>query len=154
MLRLDPNNLPPHLKSQIAEKLAALPRNPITPKNISLPAVKSTAKIKLLSPIHEKLWQAVSDIKGIVMEFKGAVPNRRFSLDIAIPHLKIAVEVDGWQYHGKHKSAHTKDRERQNLLTLNGWRILRYTAKQINENLDQCVHEIKQLIVLIEVEKQ
>lgn len=102
-----------------------------------------------ISIVHQKLWQAVKDLDGAVLEYKGAVPKRRFSLDIAFPALKIAVEVDGWEFHGKYKSAHLKDRERQNLLTLHGWRILRYTAKQILGNVEQCKKEIEQLVIMV-----
>lgn len=78
------------------------------------------------------LWQAVSELYPEARrEYPGAVPGRRFRIDIALVEEKIAIEVDGWQYHGKHKSAHQADRERQNLLAVHGWLILRFTAGQI-----------------------
>lgn len=161
MLRLDPNNLPPHLQAQIHKKLGQWQeRSQVELKPQKHEMVIAPKKVKptkemvdvcgcRISTIHAKLWHAVSHIEGSVLEFKGAIPKRRFSLDIAFPELKIAVEVDGWQYHGKYKESHTKDRERQNLLTLHGWRILRYTAKQINQELEQCVQEIQQLVELV-----
>lgn len=165
MLRLDPNNLPSHLQDQIHRKLGqwqersrveVMPQpHEMVIKSKKAESSKSIIKEMVMidglsiSTIHAKLWRAVSHIDGIELEFKGAIPKRRFSLDIAIPSLKIAIEVDGWQYHGKYKESHTKDRERQNLLTLAGWRVLRYTAKQINGSLDVCVKEIEQLVQLV-----
>lgn len=167
MFRLDLNNLPPHLKEQVYQKLGkqnkASKVEVIAQKHemvIKPKKQKSSTKEMVsvdgfnISSIHLKLWLAIKDLKGATLEFKGAIPNRRFSLDIAIPELKIAIEVDGWQYHGKYKESHTKDRERQNLLTLAGWRILRYTAKQINADIDTCVKEIKQLIEITQNERK
>ena len=66
----------------------------------------------------------------IVQEFP-PIPGRRFRIDIAFPKEKLAVEVDGWAYHGKTLGGFRHDRERQNMLTLYGWRILRFPAGDI-----------------------
>ncbi|MFH1987408.1 MAG: DUF559 domain-containing protein [Pseudomonadota bacterium] len=94
---------------------------------------------------HEILYYALltDGAKGAELEFKGAVPGRKYRIDIAFPVSKVAVEVDGWEWHGKHKDDFTRDRERQNLLTENGWKILRYTAGQIRGDVHACVEQIK-----------
>lgn len=152
MLRYDLKNLPPKFKSQIQSKLSEWKKETATVDITE--EIKDAPVVRKTSPIQAKLWQAVCHMDGIVAEFKGAVPNRRFSLDIAFPNLKIAIEADGWQYHGKYLSAHRKDRERQNLLVLEGWSILRYTAAQINNDLDTCINEIESLIRLVEKEQK
>ncbi len=83
------------------------------------------------------------EIDGAVREHEGVVPDRKFRIDIAFPDALLAVEIDGWEWHGKHKGVFTRDRERQNLLTLNGWRILIFTAGQIRENVNFCVEQIR-----------
>jgi very-short-patch-repair endonuclease len=84
----------------------------------------------------EVLWRAVSAARpGAEREYQGAVPGRRFRIDIALADEKVAIEIDGWQYHGKFKSAHQADRERQNLLAVQGWLILRFTAGQIFKDM-------------------
>ena len=82
------------------------------------------------------LWQAVSlAYPQAARELKGAIPGRRFRIDIALEDAKIAIEVDGWQHHGKYRKAHESDRERQNLFAVHGWLILRFTAGQIFKDI-------------------
>lgn len=89
---------------------------------------------------HDILWDAVrAIIEDAVREFENAVPGRKYRLDIALPAKRLAIEVDGWEWHGKHKGDFIRDRERQNLLTLHGWRILRFTAGQIRKDVTGCV---------------
>ncbi len=58
--------------------------------------------------------------------------DRKFRFDWAIPDLKIAIEYEGIF---SEKSGHTtingyvKDCIKYNLATLEGWKVLRYTAK-------------------------
>ena len=105
----------------------------ITPQSRSLTRAPRRRSSRMPDDV---LWAAVSvDYPMAEREFKGAVPGRQFRIDIALAEEKIAIEVDGWQYHGKFKSAHQADRERQNLLAVNGWLVLRFTASQIFNDL-------------------
>lgn len=94
---------------------------------------------------QDVLWLACQGRFGdkCQAEFKPGIPGRRFRIDIAFPDILLAVEVDGWQYHGKFKISHDRDRERQNLMVLHGWKILRFTAKQIFQNLEACLNSIE-----------
>jgi very-short-patch-repair endonuclease len=97
---------------------------------------------------QEKLWNAVLAIwpTRVRAEYRNAIPNRHFRVDIAFPDIKLAIEVDGWQFHGKHKSDFIKDRARQNLYVMHGWRVLRYTAGQINKDLETCIEQIREAV--------
>lgn len=53
-------------------------------------------------------------------------PACGYVLDIAIPELKIDVEIDGFAFHSD-AEAFQHDRERQNNLIANGWTVLRFT---------------------------
>lgn len=91
----------------------------------------SKSSSALDSPPQRTLWACVSARwPHAVQEFQ-PIANRKFRIDIAFIEQKIAIEVDGWAYHGKHRSAHAKDRQRQNLLVSNGWRVLRFTTGEI-----------------------
>lgn len=56
---------------------------------------------------------------------------RKFKFDIAIPSLKLAIEYEGiMSEKARHTSitGYSKDCEKYNLATVQGWRVLRYTA--------------------------
>jgi len=53
--------------------------------------------------------------------------------DVAFPELKLCVEVDGRAAHSG-REQFERDRERQNVLVLEGWMVLRFTwAQLVNE---------------------
>lgn len=74
-------------------------------------------------------------------EFK-PLPNRRFRIDIAFIEDRLAVEVDGWVYHGKYKLSFQKDRIRQNLLVIEGWRVLRFFYGEIDKDIESVLDTI------------
>lgn len=76
-------------------------------------------------------------------EYAGVVPGRRFRIDVAFPAHQLAVELDGWEWHGKHLGDFQRDRERQNLLSIQGWTILRFTAKDVNKSLPSVLETIQ-----------
>ena len=55
------------------------------------------------------------------------------------------VECDGEKYHIL-PEAMTKDRERNNELTSFGWRVLRFTGKEINQAIKNCFRTIETTI--------
>lgn len=101
------------------------------------PAARATPARRRQGRMPEDvLWMSVrASYPEAVREYQGAIPGRRFRIDVALVDEKIAIECDGWQYHGKFKSAHESDRERQNLLAVQGWLILRFTSGQIFKDL-------------------
>lgn len=102
-----------------------------------------------MSPPHRMLYDACVSAFGsdrVHPEYPAGVPGRRFRIDIAFPDKAVAVEIDGWAYHGKHLAAHARDRERQNLLVQAGWLVLRFSAGQIRKNPADCIAQINSLI--------
>ena len=69
--------------------------------------------------------------------------TRRWRLDLALPAIKLAVEVDG-QRHFSHKQKRS-DCERDNYLVANGWRVLHYPASSVltKSRLPLIVEQIK-----------
>lgn len=58
------------------------------------------------------------------------VAGHRYRLDAAYPDAQLAIECDGFAWHGT-RVAFEADRERQNHLVNAGWRVLRFTWQQI-----------------------
>jgi REase_MTES_1575/Transcriptional regulator, AbiEi antitoxin len=56
-----------------------------------------------------------------------SVGKRRYRVDLAYPEFKIAIEIDGWEYHCS-RSAFDDDRSRANDLVVAGWQVLRFTS--------------------------
>jgi very-short-patch-repair endonuclease len=55
-----------------------------------------------------------------------------YYLDIGFPDIKVAVEIDGREFHSSPADFET-DRWRQNDLVNAGWRVLRFTARMLDE---------------------
>lgn len=60
------------------------------------------------------------------------IEGQRFYLDIAIPELRLAIELDGEQHHGTQDAFH-RDRGRDRALARAGWLVLRFTAQSLDE---------------------
>ena len=66
-----------------------------------------------------------------------------YSLDFAIPELKIDIECDGEYYH---ELGNSHDRKRNWALRKRGWKIIRFRGNEVKNNMEDC---IKKLIVII-----
>jgi very-short-patch-repair endonuclease len=56
------------------------------------------------------------------------VGGDRFRLDFAYPEAMVAIEYDGWDAHSS-RAAFDRDRRRDRILQLAGWRVLRFTSQ-------------------------
>lgn len=77
--------------------------------------------------------------------------DRKFRFDFALPDIKVGIEIEGGLYaKGRHTSVigYNKDCEKYNLATLNGWRVLRFTEKMLDQDPMGCIEQVKQLIDL------
>lgn len=73
-----------------------------------------------------------SRITGWRANFKIKIRGEVFYLDIAFPQRRVAVELDGYQFHSG-REAFERDRLKQNLLVLEGWRLLRFTSNTVQD---------------------
>lgn len=119
-------------------------KNPVFTKKIQPKSKISVEK----NTITTMLW---------VMKKEGTIENyveelvfdsiRRFRFDWAIPDLKIAIEYEGiFSKKSRHTtiSGYTEDCEKYNLAIANGWKVLRYTAKNYT-NLEKDLKKILKL---------
>ena len=64
-------------------------------------------------------------------EQSGAGRRLTVYLDVGFRRRRLAVEIDGREFHSDRKLFET-DRWRQNALVLDGWRVLRFTWRMIS----------------------
>ena len=77
-----------------------------------------------------------------IYELKGILEDRKFEADIALPRYRVAVEMDGWESHGKSLQGFKRDREKWLLFATEGWLVLPISREQINKQLDDVVDMI------------
>ena len=101
------------------------------------------------SPLEERLWKRLVK-EGIPAERQyhiASPPEYRFFLDFALfcTSRNINVECDGDEYHTE-RDAIFLDKKRNNILESEGWSVLRFTTRQITQDLDHTVALIKKTI--------
>ena len=111
------------------------------------------------SPAAKRLLQAVSGdarseaerllVKLLRQEritgWRANYPAGGYKIDIAFPAVKVAIEVDGLAFHSD-ADVFVADRQRQNIITLSGWKVLRFTWLDLTEHPKRVVAEIKHAI--------
>ena len=85
---------------------------------------------KCESPIEEILFDELIR-RDIIPHPQYEIYHYRLDFAINPKHLKINVECDGRDYHDYWPQT-DKDRQRNAILTSNGWAVLRFSGSQIN----------------------
>jgi very-short-patch-repair endonuclease len=84
----------------------------------------------------ERLFQRIlrrGGITGWVAQYPVRAANRTRYIDVALPEFKIAIEIDGREFHGDWSNRFDDDRARQNDLIAAGWRVLRFTWAHLQD---------------------
>lgn len=92
------------------------------------------------SPIERMFidkWRAIYS-NAIVPQYN--VPGFRYRVDFAFPDEKVAVELDGYEYHNS-KEQFTNDRKRQREMEVGGWRFIRFSGSEVYSNAETCVNQ-------------
>lgn len=84
---------------------------------------------------------ATAGVTGFRLNHPVRVGGRLFLLDLANPEAMLAIEVDGQAFHTDARSFQS-DRIRQNLLVAAGWRVLRFTWRDITQRPQQVLRQI------------
>lgn len=86
--------------------------------------------------LHRLLQEA--EIPGWEAQFR----IDRYAADVAFPNARIAIEVDGWAFHGD-AQRHHKDLRRHNVLENAGWRVLGFDWHRLVGDPEGVVSEIR-----------
>lgn len=100
------------------------------------------------SPAEQAFWDAWLELDNPLLD--GLAPQHevlggKYRLDFALPDERIAVEIDGFAYHGG-QDAFMRDRARQRELEGHGWRFIRFAAKEVLDDPRLQVHEAQDII--------
>lgn len=110
---------------------------------------------RLLIDSRDEPWSAAerlahrilraAGIHGWVANYRLRCRGRTYYLDIAFPGLKLVIEIDG-RIHEWDPLVFENDRERQNDLVLEGWRVLRFTWRMLNDDPAGVIREIRRAV--------
>ncbi|MEH7505128.1 DUF559 domain-containing protein [Neobacillus drentensis] len=99
-------------------------------------------RIKCESPIERRLYDALA-FRGHAVETQ--VPCGKYRIDIAIRGARIAIECDGKAYHSSpEQKAH--DRRKNAYLKEHGWKVLRFSGRQITSSLPHVLSKIEEAV--------
>jgi len=101
------------------------------------------------SPLEDRLWAELK--RGRILAERQEfveIKKRRYELDFVVYCAKgnLNLETDGDTWHANPEGA-AKDNRRDNALESRGWRVLRFTTTQINEEMPEyCIPTISDTI--------
>jgi len=93
------------------------------------------------------LWSRLKD-KGLGgYKFRRQFSIGKFVIDFYCPKLKLAIEIDGDSHFVK--GADERDRERQTLIETFGITFLRFTNREIHENIEGVLNKIMEYMQIL-----
>ncbi|NYE07311.1 very-short-patch-repair endonuclease [Bacillus niacini] len=99
-------------------------------------------RFKCESPIERQLYDALEN-RGYAVTSQ--VPCGKYRIDLALIGPRIAIECDGKAYHSSPK-AKARDRRKDKCLTENGWKVLRFTGRQIMRDMGNVLQRIEEVM--------
>jgi very-short-patch-repair endonuclease len=97
-------------------------------------------ELRIDQTLSEKLlWRRIR-ASQLGVRFRRQHPIGPYIVDFCCPKENLIIEIDGnshWE-----ASAGEHDAQRSEYLRTNGWRIIRYTNREVQENIDSVVQDI------------
>ena len=100
-------------------------------------------QIQMYTSLEKKLYALLMALHApypIYAQYS-AGPTGDYTLDAAIPSLNIGIEADGEIWHNNNDKI-AKDKRRDSELAANGWIMIRFTDKEINDFPQDCLNVI------------
>ena len=63
-----------------------------------------------------------------------------------VKDIKLAIELDGHEFHEKTKEQVKKDKEKDRWLTLNGYTVIRFTGSEIYNSIETCIKQVHDIL--------
>lgn len=106
---------------------------------------------RLESPIEQRFWAHAYGPLSTIGKFTPQVKLGALRVDFAltdipdVPLLNIAIELDGYDYHSS-PDQRNYDTQRDRILLMARWQVVRFTGSQINRDCAGCVRETVDLV--------
>jgi very-short-patch-repair endonuclease len=110
---------------------------------------------KIQSPIEqiflmEWVFRRIDDIHGVCLQpqKKLKTPDGTFTIDFVVsgPELKLAIELDGHDFHEKTKAQVSHDKARERSIVRAGYVLLRFAGSEVSASPRKCVDEVVDVI--------
>ena len=82
---------------------------------------------------------------GIYPQYEVKHGSHPYSIDFALPSLKLGIEVDGYLFHSTDEQKQ-RDKQRDNNLASQGWTIIRFSDNDVDSKLRAIMDTILQYI--------
>lgn len=84
------------------------------------------------------------DCIDLFVQHELRIEERSVRLDFALVGrgVRLAIEVDGHDFHERTKEQAERDRSRDRALQRAGWTVLRFTGREVNRDAARCVAEV------------
>jgi very-short-patch-repair endonuclease len=96
------------------------------------------------TPAEEALWKRLRDRKFLGLKFRRQVPIGPYVADFYCHERKLVLELDGEIHEEERQKAHDGNRD-ANLAVL-GYKILRFTNDELENDLDAVLEKARQQI--------
>jgi very-short-patch-repair endonuclease len=114
-------------------------------------------RIMLTGPERELMSELIKLRKNntiqysIYPQFEVKHGSQTYSIDFALPNIKLGIEVDGYLFHSSSEQKQ-KDKERDAKLASQGWTMIRFTDDELDSKMRQVTESIIYYIKLKEKE--
>lgn len=129
----------------LSEQLRSTDRKRTEEQQIILKAIEEKRKATQSgSPIEHSFFEAWCDAyPDIKLERQYSIG--RFRVDFAHVATRVVIELDGHHYHSSRKDR-TKDAQRERLIQMQGWHVVRYTGSEVHTDVRSCVMQVAEII--------
>ena len=116
-------------RSRLEELAQGTPRRPGTGHILAL-ITDDPVELRSRNEIRMRSICREYDIPLPLCNHRIDLPGRTFIADFCWPDLRLIVEADSWRWHGG-RLATESDADRDQLLSIAGWRVIHFTRDQI-----------------------
>jgi len=88
----------------------------------------------------------IGHLVSVGLKFKTQYPVNHYSLDVAFPDKKIAVEIDGDYWHSLPRMK-KKDKKKDSHLQSLGWKVIRIKENEINANPEEAAKRVASFVL-------